>query len=425
MFCKFKRCTAFILIFLSLFVNSYASEFASYIEEARILYDLGFYKGVAQSYFESDLDSFTDKETAVVFLLRLIGQKNNVEYLSEYDVYNSLKYYSDYDTISNWAIKYLAYGVKNDLITDISGYQLSAKRLIDGKTFTSILLKCMGYELKGDMWKISTYINCYLGGISADEAKNLSDKILTKNDMIAIVWETLDVPMANGTPFINSIVSRNNIQQYRLTNLGFKYYNENIIPPVFAKTAVNNNTEASSMQDGSNFIGNSINGSPNGIGVIYYEDGSRYEGNVVNGRREGEGKLIRNDGFVYSGSWENDSMNGYGILKWQNGDSYTGNLKNGVFEGNGTMTWASGDTYSGEWLEGRFSGYGKFNWSNGNYYVGQWLYGEFDGYGTFNLTNVGIYEGQWSSGKRNGRGKYTYLDGTVQIGVWEYDSYIG
>jgi hypothetical protein len=416
-----------ILIFSLFLFSNYCFADNINIEEAKILYELGFYKGIAKRYFESDLSAFCDKQTALVLILRLSGYKENSQTESDYQINNILYHYIDKDNISDWAKKYVAYGIKNNIIPNIENNQLLPKRLIDGKVFTAMLLKSMGYSLNDDFWKISTYINSYLGGISVEDAKYLSDKILTKNDMIYIIWNSLNIKTSNDKTYIDSIVEKNNIQKQTLLRLGFEYSQNTIKPPVFQQSTNNiyGTNNKYNMKDGSSFFGENINGIPNGYGIINYEDGSKYEGNVVNGLREGEGKLIRNDGFVYSGSWKNDKMTGYGTLNWPNGDSYIGYLYSGYFEGVGTMVWVSGDKYSGEWIEGKFSGQGIFNWVNGNYYDGHWSFGEFDGYGIFSSVDIGVYEGQWKKGKKNGKGKFIFIDNTIQEGIWENDLFIG
>ncbi len=421
-------CLAWVLSIGCPLSGSVSAADVSYMEEARVFYDLGLYKGVSADHFDPDLFSFSDKETALVFLLRLAGQRDNVQASSDSGANYTLGAYTDGSSVSDWARKHVAYGLRQKLIPDISNNQILPKRLCDGKTFTAILLRIMGYSLDNDLWEISTYINSYIGGMTADDAREYADKILTKNDMIAIVWKSLYIKDKNGTSFLSRIVADNGLQKSRMTALGFTYSSSGITAPAFRKTAVNlDNVQNNrySMQDGSAYYGETSGGVPNGRGVVYYADGSKYEGSVVGGMRHGEGKLTRNDGFVYSGSWENDKMTGYATLKWPSGDSYTGNLYTGYFQGYGTMVWASGDSYTGNWREGKFSGQGTFRWANGNYYQGDWSDGEFDGYGVLNILNSGIYEGQWRMGKKNGRGKFVSVGSTVQEGTWENDNYVG
>ena len=101
MFRIIKSIISIILILIfSLSFNVYASN--SYIDEARVLYDLGFYNGISQSFFEPDLNSFVDTETAVVFLLRIVKSKSEIQSLSEYDVRNILNSYNDRAQVSEW-----------------------------------------------------------------------------------------------------------------------------------------------------------------------------------------------------------------------------------------------------------------------------------------------------------------------------------
>jgi len=422
-----------MILTFSLNFNVYAAN-NSYIEEARILYDLGFYNGISETIFEPDLNSFVDLETSVVFLLRIVTQKSAIQSMPEKDVNNILNNYRDKGLVSQWAREYIAYAIEEKILFETPDRTISPKMLINGSDFTAMLLKSMGYSLENDMSTISAYISSYLGGLPAKEAKELNDKVLNKNDMIEIAWQTLKVKTYDGPVLIDKIISDNKIQKDRLTRLGFTYKNTQWKLPVFntriVNTANNKNSDYNYnqnrkllMKDGSTFNGESFNGIPNGYGIVEYTDGSRYEGQVSGGVRQGQGKLTRTDGFLYSGGWKNDSMNGKCNIQWVNGDNYSGEIVDGIFEGIGTMRWVSGDSYSGEWHGGLISGRGRFNWNNGNYYDGQWSNGEFNGYGTFFNSNGDLYEGQWSNGKKNGSGKQVFADSTVKAGIWENDEF--
>lgn len=429
-----KNIISIILILtFSLNFNVYASN--SYIEEARVLYDLGFYNGISQDSFEPDLNSFVDAETAIVFLFRIVKPKSEIQSLSEYDINNILNSYNDRGLVSDWARKYIAYGINQKILGDIQGNSISPKRLIDGKTFTAMLLKAMGYSLDSNMSTISSYIDSYFGGLPPKEAKILNDKALNKNDMIEILWETLKVKTYDNTLLIDQVVNNNQFQKERLVRLGFSYNNGHYTAPIFntytsstdnnytTTTTNSNSNQALAMKDGSAYVGESFNGIPNGYGVVNYTDSSKYEGQVSGGIREGQGKLTRIDGFIYSGGWKNDSMTGTCTIQWPNGDNYSGDIYAGVFEGTGTMRWVSGDSYTGEWRNGIISVRGRFQWNNGNYYDGQWSNGEFSGNGTFYYSSGELYEGQWKNGKKNGNGKQVYADSTVKNGHWENDEF--
>ncbi len=425
---RYIKTAVLMLLLTALVLVGPAYAASSYYEQARVLYNLNLYKGTSATYFEPDLESYVDRETAIVLVLRLFGKTSDVENYYDYRVQSILSAYSDGGDVSSWARKYVAYAINNQLFPGELQGSVLPKRYIDGKTFIGLMLNCMGYKLYGDQWTIAAYINSYLGGVSADDARYVNDKIISKNDMVAIIWESLDMPTKDYATLLNMIVDYNSISSSKLTQLGFIRVNGKLIPPAFYSTGLATATDYSvgyTMSDGSKYAGGTSGGVPDGFGVVTYEDGSVYEGYVSAGKRHGEGKLLRSDGFVYVGGWQNDMMNGKGAMTWANGDRYSGDVVNGSFQGTGTMTWASGNEYTGQWWAGNFHGKGKFKWNNGDYYDGEWNMGVFNGYGTMMRSNGEMYEGYWENGKRHGYGKCILADKTVLIGRWENDEYVG
>ena len=61
----------------------------------------------------------------------------------------------------------------------------------------------------------------------------------------------------------------------------------------------------------------------------------KYIGQVLNGIPEGKGIMYWNNGDRYEGEWKNNNKNGKGIYYWKDGDIYEGDFKNGLSEGKG------------------------------------------------------------------------------------------
>ncbi len=425
---KAKKCIAIILAACVFGTGFGASAKSSYIEQARIFYQLGLYNGIGSSYFEPDLDFFLDRETAMVFLGRLMGPGQNAMREYERSANSILNSYGDAYLVSGWAKAYVAYAVKNNIISDFDDGRIMPKEFIYGKTFSTMLLRFLGINLSAEQSKIAMYVNSYLGGVLAEEAKYLNDKMITKNDMIGIVWESLTISDYNGVTLLEKIIQTGGFSSDRLRTLGFTYHGGKPYPPVLNTISLYSEHTYQSvynMKDGSPYIGETQWGIPNGYGAVNYSDGSRYEGHVSDGLRHGEGTLVRNDGFVYRGTWKDDYMNGYAVMNWPNGDTYEGDVLAGQMFGQGTMRWSNGDMYSGEWENGNFEGYGRFNWRNGNYYEGFWSGGRFNGYGTFRWPSGEVYEGSWQDGKRQGYGKLTTPEGEEKTGIWHNDVFGG
>ncbi|MFZ5601311.1 MAG: hypothetical protein ACOY7J_02565, partial [Pseudomonadota bacterium] len=63
------------------------------------------------------------------------------------------------------------------------------------------------------------------------------------------------------------------------------------------------------------------------------EDGSRYSGDLVNGKKEGQGLYVWANGDTYEGQWQNDVMSGDGLFKDAQGRIYKGKWASGLFNG--------------------------------------------------------------------------------------------
>ena len=75
----------------------------------------------------------------------------------------------------------------------------------------------------------------------------------------------------------------------------------------------------------------------------------KYIGQVLNGVPEGKGIMYFNNGDRYEGDWKNDNKEGKGIYYWNNGNRYEGDIKNGKSEGKGIMYYSNGDREMGDY----------------------------------------------------------------------------
>ena len=71
----------------------------------------------------------------------------------------------------------------------------------------------------------------------------------------------------------------------------------------------------------------------------------KYIGQVLNGVPEGKGIMYWSDGERYEGEWKNDERNGKGINYWIDGNRYEGDFINNKREGSGIYYWNNGDIY--------------------------------------------------------------------------------
>ena len=74
----------------------------------------------------------------------------------------------------------------------------------------------------------------------------------------------------------------------------------------------------------------------------------KYIGQVLNGVPEGKGVMYWDNGDRYNGEWKNDKKEGKGIYYFSDGDKYEGDYKNGEKEGKGIKYYKDGDKCDGE-----------------------------------------------------------------------------
>ena len=105
------------------------------------------------------------------------------------------------------------------------------------------------------------------------------------------------------------------------------------------------------------------------IKEIKYKNGL-YVGQVVNGLPEGKGIYYYNNGDKYEGDWRNDKFEGKGIYFWNNGNRYEGSYRNGLKEGKGIFYYNNGNRYEGDWRNDKYEGKGIFYYNNGDRSMG-------------------------------------------------------
>ena len=94
----------------------------------------------------------------------------------------------------------------------------------------------------------------------------------------------------------------------------------------FDKLEINNNNNNTFNNkklignDGSRYIGQVVNGKPEGKGIYYYNNGDRYEGDFRNWKKEGKGIYYYNNGDRSMGDYHNDLPIGRHAKLTKNGD---------------------------------------------------------------------------------------------------------
>ena len=79
----------------------------------------------------------------------------------------------------------------------------------------------------------------------------------------------------------------------------------------------------------------------------------RYVGEMINGVPNGQGTFNNRWGGKYLGKWKDGGKYGQGRETFYNGDKYVGEYKDGKYHGQGTFTWTDkGTKFIGEWKDG-------------------------------------------------------------------------
>ncbi len=394
-------CTVLILSYAN--INpAQARYFARHDKHARILYDLGLYEGISSSYFEPDLNSTVNREAGIALLIKLFGENDKALSLSNRETRDILSEYTDRQAVSNWAEKYMAYAIKTDMLKGVTDRTLSPKQTMDGKTYSTIILRKLGYDIPKEKWDIAAYILAYKDGLAPKEAKEFNDKFLIKDDLVAISFRALGAKNSRDEYLVTELIKDGIVSEKTALKLFLvKYSKDKLVPDniLYYYIEPEINRQKMVLDDGTLFEGEVKDGKADGYGTLNYPGQLRYTGEIKNNKKHGKGIFVWPNGDIYEGEFFNDSMTGYGTFVWISGDKYQGRWVNGAFSGNGTFTWKSGDQYSGEWGDGKFNGFGTFKWTVGEIYSGNWKDGEREGQGTFMDAQGNEKSGLWSKGK--------------------------
>ena len=194
------------------------------------------------------------------------------------------------------------------------------------------------------------------------------------------------------------------------------------------------------------YIGEFLEGHPNGY-LSYYKNGKlSYRGEWQNGMRSGKGTNYKENGKIVSGIWKDNKIFEADTTITTTKGIYKGLLRNNLYQGYGELNYFSGSQYRGNWDKGKWHGEGSFT-SATNTIIGEWAEGKLNGYGLYktpyvllegdfkdgNLNGEGymllpdstFYSGGWTNGKKNGNGDIMMSNGDTYMGGWKDDQYNG
>ena len=223
---KTKRVIVVLLIIMFLIPSAFnvlAIGFR-YEAEAVVLNELGIYAGGNPSYFDPDLGSEMQRQSAIILLVKMFGGKDAALAMTAEEIDGILSKYSDNNLLAPFARPFMAYAIKSGMVEGTSGKTLGPT-LIDSPSFACMILKNMGYTIDTPAAFIRSLDTLGgLGGMKAEDIAALNNKTLIRDDIVGIIYWALRATTVNGETLIAQLVSNGVIPLGRATELGFIRY---------------------------------------------------------------------------------------------------------------------------------------------------------------------------------------------------------
>jgi hypothetical protein len=181
----------------------------TYEKESQILNFLGLYEGTSTISFNPDLAAQVDRETGITLVVKLFGKRNDAMAMTYFEAESILSNFSDKNDISNWAKKYIALAVKSGMIQGDSPTTISPKKPVDGRSYATMLLRNLGYDIDADDWKSALDILSEKGGLSPKDVKKFQKPMLTKDDIVGITYSALNARTSKGISLLQLLIDKN------------------------------------------------------------------------------------------------------------------------------------------------------------------------------------------------------------------------
>lgn len=194
-------------------VPSFAANI-SYEDDARMLHELGLYKGVNESVYEPDLESNLTREQAAVILIRLFGQQDEVDKMSNSKVKATLAKFMDVYEISDWARGYVAYATSQGYIKGFEkedGFYFDPQGGLKGIDYASLVLQ----QLSISNFKYNNALDRLEseGIITKEQNKKFSKNVLTRDDVVGISRGVLDAKYDEHKTVIQNLVDTGKVER--------------------------------------------------------------------------------------------------------------------------------------------------------------------------------------------------------------------
>jgi hypothetical protein len=172
-----------------------------YATQAKLLNQLGLYRGVSVDEFVPDLGASLNRQTGVVMLLRMFGLEAAAEAID--DPHPILARFGDAAAIAPWAAKAVAYGVENGLIVGLSDGIFGPQVALNGKAYCTLILRQLGYTPNYEN-AAAELADC--GGLTVRQAVEFTSKAMTRDDLVGISYGALAARYADGPRVIDRLV---------------------------------------------------------------------------------------------------------------------------------------------------------------------------------------------------------------------------
>lgn len=198
-----------------------------YAAEAVVLNKLGLYAGGNAQYFDPDLGSELQRQSAVILLVKMFGKQSAALAMSSGEVNDILSQYADNNLLASFARQYMAYAIKTGMVTgtSVTPKKLGATEIIDSQSFACLILKNMGY-LVADSAAFTHSLDT-LGGLgNTDPAKiaELNYKKLIRDDAVGIIYWALKAVMPDGDALIVKLIKDKVVPVNTAVGEGFVKY---------------------------------------------------------------------------------------------------------------------------------------------------------------------------------------------------------
>ena len=173
-------------------VPAFAASF-KYEDEAKTLYDLGLFKGKSETAYVPALEDRLLREESVAVLLRIFKLEEEALKMDEKEAKDLLNQkFKDAGDISSWAIKYVAYAVKKEIIAGRPDGKFAPKDNLIGREFAKMVLAQLGYKQGVDFdYKFSIVELANACGLPMSEASRMDEAVLLRDDVVGMSFSSL------------------------------------------------------------------------------------------------------------------------------------------------------------------------------------------------------------------------------------------